>query len=220
KLEPKAVYQAHVDFGQAAARQVGPVNRPPENKDPNRRLRIAYVSADFCRHSVAFFIEPILRNHDRNTVEVVCYNDTVAQDPITARLRPLPAAWIDTATLNDEELTQRAINDHIDIFIDLAGHTARNRMGVFARKPAPVQVSYLGYPNTTGVPTMDYRITDAVADPRGDADAIHTEKLVRLPRTAWCYQPAPDSPPVVPPPALSKGSVTSGPFNAPTTINE
>src|SRR5207302_3220324 len=90
----------------------------------------------------------------------------------------------------------------------------------FARKPAPIQVSYLGYPNTTGVPTMDYRITDAVADPPGDADAIHTEKLVRLPRTAWCYQPAPDSPPVLPPPALTKGFVTFGSFNALMKINE
>ena len=220
RYDPAEVYKAHVDFGEHAAKQYPPVARPPENKDPNRRLRVAYISADFCRHSVAFFIEPILRNHDRNAFEIVCYNDTVAHDPITSRLRPLPAAWLDTATLNDEEMTQRVMNDRIDILVDLAGHTARNRMPTFARKPAPLQVSYLGYPNTTGLPTMDYRITDAIADPPGEADAIHTEKLVRLARTAWCYEPAPDSPPPLAPPALTKGFVTFGSLNALMKINE
>ena len=219
ELDPVALFKAHVEFGELAARQLPPVQRPPENRDPNRRLRIAYVSADFCRHSVAFFIEPILRNHDRTMFEVVCYNDTVAHDPVTQQLRGLPTHWIDTNTLNDEEMVQRVIGDRIDIFVDLAGHTARNRMGAFARKPSPVQVSYLGYPNTTGLGTMDWRITDAVADPPGETESLHTEKLFRLNRPAWCYQPGRESPAIGPLPARRKGYFTFGCLNALMKMN-
>jgi predicted O-linked N-acetylglucosamine transferase (SPINDLY family) len=219
-IDPVRLFNAHVEFGKLAARQLPPVARPPVDKNPDRRLRIAYVSADFCRHSVAFFIEPILRHHDRSVFEVVCYNDTVAQDPVTQQLRPLPTYWRDTATLNDEELAQQVVADRIDIFVDLVGHTARNRMPTFARKPAPVQVSYLGYPNTTGLATMDWRITDAIADPPGQTESLHTERLFRLSRPAWCYQPAPQSPPIVPPPALQRGYVTFGCLNALMKMNE
>src|SRR5262249_5365122 len=152
-------------------------------KDPNRRLRIAYISPDFCRHSVAFFIEPILRHHDKSNFEVICYSDCIVSDPVTDRLRPLPSRFDATNTFKDEEMTGKIVDDWIDILIDLVGHTARNRMASFARRPVPVQVSFLGYPNTTGLKTMDYRLTDATADPPGEvggADQFHTEKLIRL----------------------------------------
>ena len=220
ELDPQALFKAHVEFGQLVAKNLPPIARPPEDKNPDRRLRVAYVSADFCRHSVAFFIEPILRNHDKNAFEIFCYNDTVAHDNVTQHLRTQASQWFDTATLNDDEMVQRVMFDRIDIFVDLVGHTARNRMPVFARKPAPVQVSYLGYPNTTGLTTIDYRITDATADPPVQTDALHTEKLFRLSRPAWCYQPAPESPAVVPLPAAQAGHFTFGCLNALMKMNE
>jgi predicted O-linked N-acetylglucosamine transferase (SPINDLY family) len=183
-------------------------------------LRVGYVSPDLYQHSVAFFLEPILAHHDRSRFEPIVYSDTARPDAVTARLRARAAAWHEVRGLSDDQLARRIAASEIDVLIDLAGHTAGNRMGVFARRPAPVQVSYLGYPNTTGLAAIDYRITDATADPPGDADALHTEKLLRLPRCAWCYQPSPLAPPVAPSPAMKNGFVTFGCFNALPKMND
>ena len=149
--------------------------------DPDRRLRIGYVSPDLRRHSVAYFLAPVLDAHDRTAVEISCYADVARPDDMTARLQASADHWHPCTGLPDSDLAARIREDEIDILVDLAGHTARNRLAVFAEKPAPVQVSWLGYPNTTGLDTIDYRLTDGIADPAGRSDAGYTESLHRLP---------------------------------------
>ena len=187
----------------------------PNDTAPERQLRIGYVSPDLRRHPVASFLEPILANHDRDAFEVYCYSNVESVDHVTERLNRLVAVWRDLRGLTDDVAAVRIREDVIDILVDLAGHTARNRMGLFARKPAPLQVSYIGYPNTTGLETMDYRITDSWVDPPGNADALHTESLVRLPAGFTCFMPSPDAPPVVRPPAQNSGHATFASFNQP-----
>ncbi len=177
-----------------------------------RRLRIGYVSPDFRRHSVASFIAPILQAHDRASVEVFCYFDYRAPDPVTLQLRAFADVWRDIATLNDEEAATQIRADDIDILVDLAGHTGK-RLPLFARRAAPVQATYLGYPDTTGVPAMDYRFSDAIADPPGGGEEWYSEELVRLPVPFLCFQP-PVSAPAVEPLACAAGKpLTFGSLN-------
>lgn len=181
--------------------------------EPQRRLRIGFVSPDLCEHSVARFLEPVLAAHDRTRAEIVCYADVQRPDEVTGRLRGYCGQWRDTRTLSHEQLARLIHEDAIDILVDIAGHTANNRLPVFAMKPAPVQVTWLGYPNTTGLTAMDYRLTDARADPPGMTEAFHSEKLVHLPGTFLCYQCPADAPAVGPLPALAAGRITFGSFN-------
>jgi predicted O-linked N-acetylglucosamine transferase (SPINDLY family) len=137
---------------------------------------------------------PIIELHDRAQFHVVCYSSTASPDATTAQLKALADQWRDVAGLSDERVAQMIRDDRVDILIDLAGHTGDNRILTFARKPAPIQVSYLGYPNTTGLTAIDYRLTDAFADPPGMTEALSVEKLFRLTPTAWCYRPPPHVP--------------------------
>ena len=212
---PHDVYAEHVAWAQRHANHLGDDAPPHANdRDESRRLRIGYVSPDFRRHSVAFFIGPLLAAHDREQVEIFCYSDVEQPDDTTARIQQLAEHWRDCRSIADDRLAQIVRDDRIDILIDLAGHTAGNRLLAFARRPAPVQVTYLGYPNTTGMAAMDYRITDALADPPGLTDAFHTVQLIRLPRSAWCYRPPAEAPRVADaPPSVSAGHVTFGSFN-------
>lgn len=178
------------------------------------RLRIAYVSNAFCRNALASFIGNVLCGHRRADFEVVCYRTGGGNDDVTALLRSQADRWVDCAERTDQELAEQIAADGIDILIDLMGHTADNRLGVFARRPAPVQVTWLGYLNTSGLPEMDYRLTDRVADPASVAAALHTEKLAYLPDTQWCFKPPVQTPPVLSLPALVNGFVTFGSFNA------
>lgn len=189
------------------------------SRDPERKLKVGYVSPDFCRHSVAFFIEPVIRNHDRSRFEVFCYSNVARPDAVTERLRAAAENWREIRLKTKEQVSELIRSDGIDILVDLAGHTSGNRLLVFARKPAPVQATYLGHPNTSGLGTMDYRITDALADPPGLTEHYHTEQLVRLPRCFLAYAPPPGAPQVAPPPHLSKGHVTFGSFNNAAKIN-
>ena len=182
---------------------------PVRHRDPERRLRIGYVSPDLRRHSVVYFFEPLLAAHDRERFEVVCYADVRRADAVTERLRGLSERWVASRHLDTEAFAARVQADGIDILVDLAGHTAGNRLAAFARRLAPLQVSYLGYPDTTGLTAMDYRLTDAVADPPGEADRRHVETLVRLPGGFLCYRP----PPVAPPAPRAGGPLTFGSFN-------
>jgi protein O-GlcNAc transferase len=211
---PQDVYAEHVRWAEQHANHLGDDAPPHANdRDENRRLRVAYVSPDFRRHSVAFFIEPLLAAHDRGQVEIVCYSDVERPDETTARIQQLADVWRDTGGVSDDRFAQIVREDRIDILVDLAGHTAGNRLLAFARRPAPVQVTCLGYPNTTGMAAIGYRITDAHADPPGLTDAFHTEQLIRLPRTAWCYRPPADAPHVGDAPPSTNGHVTFGSFN-------
>src|SRR5262249_43590544 len=143
--------------------------------------RVGYVSADFRDHVVAFVIEPVLATHDHDRFQIVCYANVVRPDAVTRRLQGHADEWRTLAGLSDAQAAELIRGDGIDILVDLSGHTAGNRMLVFARKPAPVQVTHFGYPNTTGLTTIDYRITDAHADPPGMTEAYYTEELIRLP---------------------------------------
>jgi predicted O-linked N-acetylglucosamine transferase (SPINDLY family) len=182
-------------------------------RDPRRRLRIGYVSPDFRRHSVAYFIEPVLAQHDRNGFEVYCYSNVARPDQMTDRLLKLADHAGSIVGINDETAAETVHKDGIDILVDLAGHTAGHRLELFALKPAPVQATYLGYPNTTGLESIDWRITDAYADPPEDGDAFHSEHLARLPKSFLCFQPPREAPEVGPPPFRTNGYITFGSFN-------
>ena len=190
------------------------------DRDPERRLRIGYVSPDFREHSVAFFLEGLLAAHDGGQVEIFCYADLRSEDAVSARFEKLSGHWRRIAGRTDEQVAELIRQDRIDILIDLSGHTARNRLLVFARKPAPVQVTYLGYCDTTGLSAMDYRLTDALADPPGTTEHLHTEQLIRLPDGAWCFRPHDQSPAVEPPPVLRSGHITFGCFNVRPKITD
>ena len=181
---------------------------------PKKRLKIGYVSADLRRHSVASFIEPILALHDKSQVEVYCYYNFLTEDQVTERIRSHADHWLACKALSDEQLAQQIHDDGIDILVDLSGHTAGNRLFTFALKPAPVQVAYLGYPATTGLTAMDYRITDAYAEPPGMSERFNVETLWRMPDIAFCYMRPVNSPSVIDhPPSLDNGYVTFGCFN-------
>jgi predicted O-linked N-acetylglucosamine transferase (SPINDLY family) len=175
-----------------------------------QRLRIGYVSPDFRRHSVSYFFEPLLAQHDRALVEVTCYAEVTRGDAMTERLQGLSDHWCNTAGMSDAQLAQRIHADGIDILVDLAGHTANNRLRAFTFKPAPIQCSYLGYFTTTGLAAMDYWLTDEVLTP---ADTVEqsSETIYRLPRSCVVYQAPDAAPAVVERPA--GGPVTFGSFN-------
>jgi predicted O-linked N-acetylglucosamine transferase (SPINDLY family) len=213
--DPLAVRAAHCRWAEINTEPLrglgaGCANAP----DPQRRLRIGYVSADFRAHAASSFIEPILAAHDPASFETYCYSSTEKIDATTARLRALAACWRDVRWQDDEAVASMVRADAIDILIDLSGHTSGNRLGVFARKPAPVQIAYLGYPATTGMSAMDYRITDARVDPPGASDGYYTERLLRLPHSLWCFRPPASMPEPGPLPALRSGQVTFGSLNS------
>lgn len=194
-------------------------SRPRADVNSAHRLKIGYVSSDFRTHSVSYFFEPLLQAHDKDVVEVYCYSGGQRPDATTVRLQALAHAWRDIGAMTDAQAAEQIYADGIDILVDLNGHTAQNRLRVFAHKPAPIQVTYLGYPDTTGLRTMDYRITDAWSDPPGD-EVYYTEKLIRLEGCFLCYRPPDDAPPVATLPALKQGFITFGSFNARAKINE
>ena len=193
---------------------------PHENdRDPDRTLRIGYVSPDFREHTVPRIVAPILRFHDRQQVEVFCYSAARQPDHVTERLRGYADYWRDISKLTEERAAELVRSDRIDILVDLAGHWAENRMTLFARKPAPVQVQ-IGYPGTTGLEAMDWRITDSHCDPPGMTERFYTEKLWRMSQFAWCYEPDEDGPQVGPLPAQAAGFVTFGCLNNPIKVTD
>lgn len=181
-------------------------------RDSERNLRIGYVSPDLRTHSVTYFLEPLLAHHDKTKVEVYCYSAGARADATTERLKVLANQWREIGALNDEQVASMIREDGIDILVDLSGHTARNRLTVFTLKPAPVQVTWLGYPNTTGLTTMDYRLTDILADPP-ETKAKYTEELIYVPDCFLCYQPSSIDISVAPLAAEKIGYITFGSFN-------
>ena len=177
-----------------AERHVAPLaaaRRPHQNAaEPERRLRVGYVSPDFREHPVARFMLPLLRQHDRRQFEVFAYSDVTSPDPVTGMVRKHVDQWRDVATLGDDKLADAVRADGIDILVDLAAHSGHNRMLTFARKPAPVQVTYLAYCSTTGVDAIDYRVTDRFLDPPGEP-SDYTEASLHLPDIYWCYSAPP-----------------------------
>ena len=162
----------------------------------------------------------MLASHTHERFEIFCYSDVLAPDNVTERLQGYADRWHNIADMQDEEVAELVLKDGIDILVDLAGHTGNNRMLLFARKPAPVQVSWLGYPNTTGLSTMDYRFVDPYTDPHGLTDPFYTEKLLRLPESFLCYLPDENSPDVGYLPETVSGHITFGSFNIFTKMTE
>lgn len=159
------------------------------DRHPNRRLRIGYVSGDFMRHCQSLFTIPLFSSHDREQFEIYCYSSVIRPDDITRRIEPLAHVWRNAIGLSDARLADLVRADGIDILIDLTMHMARGRPLLFARKPAPIQVAWLAYPGTTGLSAIDYRLTDPYLDPPGQNDDDYSEKSIRLPDTFWCYDP-------------------------------
>jgi len=202
-----------------AERHVAPLaaaRRPHENsREPERRLRVGYVSPDFREHPVARFILPLFREHDRQQVEVFAYSDVAGADSVTGMLRNRVDHWRDVAALGDEQLAEAIRADGIDVLVDLAAHSGGNRLLVFARKPAPVELTYLAYCGTTGVDAIDYRITDRFLDPPGEWGA-YTETSLHLPHCYWSYS----EPQVRPPAARAAGPPTFGCLNNFAKVSE
>lgn len=185
----------------------------PASRDAARRLRIGYVSPNFWHHPVSYFFEPTLRHHDPGQFDVICYSDAANEDDYTQRLKRYPAHWVDMRGLDDATFADRVRRDRVDILVDLSGHIDNNRLLMFARKPAAIQVTWNGYANTTGMMAMDYRITDSLADPPGKTEQWHTETLLRLPHVYMAFEPPHPSPPVRALACSANGYVTFGSFN-------
>jgi predicted O-linked N-acetylglucosamine transferase (SPINDLY family) len=179
---------------------------------PGRRLRIGYLSADFRRHSVAFFFESLLDHHRRADFEVFCYGEVRSPDDVTARIRQKADQYRSIVGMHDRQVADLIRTDAIDVLVDLGGHTGASRIAVLGYKPAPVQATYCGYPDTTGIEAVDYRITDGLADPPGVEDG-YTETLCRLPGAFLCYRPPQPLPALRPAPSQSGKPVTFGSFN-------
>ena len=212
EMDPAEVLARHRGFDRAFAAPLPPPAPHENSPDATRRLRIGYVSADLRRHSVAFFIEPALANCDHSGFEIFCYANLKDEDEVSKRLQSCAEGWLRCEEMNDEALAERIRDDRIDILVDLAGHTAGARLLAFARKPAPVQATFLGYPTTTGLSAIDYRITDWHVDPEG-SEAHNQEVPIRLPCSYFCYRPLPDAPDVGPLPAERHSAITFGSFN-------
>ncbi|HVU49127.1 MAG TPA: tetratricopeptide repeat protein [Polyangia bacterium] len=217
-LDAVAALRDHVWWDRLHGRGLLPWAPHANRPDPERRLRVGYVSPDLRAHPVARFMLPIYEAHDRARVEVVSYARVARLDAIGERFRAASDRWRGTAGLDDEALARQVRADEIDVLVDLSGHTGGNFLGAFSRRPAPVQVSYLGYPRTTGVAAIGYRLTDGVCDPPGEPSA-HSEELVRLPGAWCCWEPQP-APEVAPPPCLGKGHVTFGSLHNVLKIND
>jgi predicted O-linked N-acetylglucosamine transferase (SPINDLY family) len=188
--DTKAVYEEASHWNQKHAAPLTHLIRPhPNDRDLNRRLRIGYISPDFRDHCQSLFTMPLLSAHDPGQVEICCYSDVVCPDELTRQLRGLAQHWTDVNGKSDDEVADLIRRDAIDILVDLTMHMARNRLLVFARKPAPVQVSWLAYPGSTGLSAIDCRLSDPYLDPPGADESICSEKTVRLPNTFWCYDP-------------------------------
>jgi predicted O-linked N-acetylglucosamine transferase (SPINDLY family)/predicted SAM-dependent methyltransferase len=223
EMPRELVWQRHAEFGRWVRRRLGPIREPEaatQRPDPARRLRVGFVSADLRRHSVGYFAQGALTHLDHRRFQLYAYFDHHSEDTVSIGLKPMFHQWRDIFAKTDDVVLEQIRRDRIDILVDLAGHTGSNRMRLFARRAAPVQVTYLGYPNTTGLDCMDYRLTDRWADPEGDGDEFHSETLWRLPHIFLCYTAPLDHLDVAEPPLLRNGYVTFGSFNNRIKISE
>jgi predicted O-linked N-acetylglucosamine transferase (SPINDLY family)/SAM-dependent methyltransferase len=216
-----ALFREHRKFGEMAARRAhGQVHKRHANdRDPGRPLRIGFVSGDLRQHAVMNFLEPIWDELDREQFQIYAYHTGERDDATSERVKALTKSWHRVRTMTEAQLRDRIVEDRIDILFDLSGHTDGNRLTAFAMRPAPVQVSWIGYPGTTGLAEMDYFIIDSHAAEPGVLDAQFTEKLVYLP-AAFTFRPSPDSSPVSASPAAKNGYLTFGSFNRHTKISD
>ena len=214
EISSEALFVRHKDFGarleKAIARRFEPFGN---SRDPERRLRVGYVSGDFNFHPVAFFTIPLFERHDRSACEIFCYWTGDAVDDFTRQVQARADVWRDVASMSDAGLAETINRDGIDILVDLSGHSGFFRLAVFAQQPAPVQVTWLGYLSTTGMTRIQYRLCDRHTDPPGMTDRFHTETLVRLPNSQWCYRPVVSIDCSEAPPLKRNGFITFGSFS-------
>jgi protein O-GlcNAc transferase len=194
------------------ALHLAPAAARPGARAAGQRLRIGYVSPHFCKHVSQLFVPPLLSNHDHGAVEVCLYSDVRTPDAETEYLRAFADVWRDVAGWSDARLAEQVQADGIDILVNLTMHSKENRLLLFARKPAPVQLCWLAYPGTTGLGAMDYRVTDPHLDPPGTDLSVYRERSLYLPDTFWCYAPR-ETPEVNALPALQRGHITFGSLN-------
>jgi protein O-GlcNAc transferase len=219
--DPQAILRETRRWAEKHADPLAAQFKPHANdRSADRKLKIGYVSPDFRDHSAAFFIDPLLSNHDPDQFEIFAYANVARPDAITQRLKKYPQVWRDTQGMTDERVAEIVREDRIDILIDLAMHMSNNRALLFARKPAPVQITWLAYPGTTGMTAIDYRFTDPHLDPPGQNDSHYSEKTIHLPETFWCYNPLTTEPAVTDLPALKSGQVTFGCLNNFCKVND
>lgn len=209
-VEDEAMFAEHRAWGKLHADPLPRLGHGGHSRDPDKVLEIAYLSADFRSHSVAWFTAQLIERHDRSRVRVTAYFNGRHADALTARIERAADRFVRTSAMSDEQLADAIRADGIDVLVDLSGHTRGNRLLALARHPAPVQITWVGYLFSTGMQAMDWRLTDAVADPPGIAERFHTERLLRLPRTQWCYEPPEGTPAVSVLPALQNGAITFG----------
>jgi predicted O-linked N-acetylglucosamine transferase (SPINDLY family) len=218
EYDAAALFQAERGWNEKHAKPLARFIRPHRNDpDPGRRLRIGYVSPYFHLQAESFFVVPLLEAHDHEKFEIHCYASVIHPDHITERIRKSADVWHDALACKDAELAEQIRRDGIDVLIDLAMHMAQNRLPMFARKPAPVQVAWLAYPGGTGLDAMDYRITDWFIDPEGQDTPFYAEKSIRLPDCWCCYDPLGDIPPAAP---RAQGPIRFGSINNPCKVNE
>ena len=196
EITPQQMFDEHRAWAERHADALAQSVAPHTNsRDPDRPLRVAFLSADFKQHPVSKFVIPVLARHDRKDFHIVCYSDVEYADDITAEVQKGVDGWRRIVSWSDQRLANQIREDKIDILVDLAGHTGTSdRLLLLARKPAPIQITQFGYPDTTGLLTVDYRVTDELSDPPGKTDRFYTEKLARLPRCAYCYHPTEPEP--------------------------
>ncbi len=217
-ITPQILFEEHRKWGSRHAPMTMAKMNHDNTVDPEKKLRIGYISPNFRRHSVVYFFEPLLESHNREAVEVYGYNNSKKADKFTERMRPQFDNFRDIYELADEEVAEMIVQDKIDILVDLAGHTRDNSLPVLARRPAPIQVTWLGYPNTTGLEQIDYRITDELADPPR-LHKYYTEEQVCLPDGFLCYRPPDFAPALSACPCIKNGYITFGSFNMNAKIN-
>jgi predicted O-linked N-acetylglucosamine transferase (SPINDLY family) len=193
--------------------------RHEDEREPKHRLRIGYVSPDLRDHVVGRNVLPIFEQHDHHAFEIHAFSLAAKGDESSAPFRMACDHWHECAGLSDDAIAHLILKNKIDILIDLSLHMQGNRLGVFARKPAPVQATWAGYPGTTGLSSIDFRITDPYLDPPGETDACYSERSIRLPHSFWCYRPSKKAPDVNPLPAIENGSITFGCLNNFSKIN-
>lgn len=220
EITDQALFERHREFGERIETAYPPRRlRYPNVPDPARRLRIGYVSGHFCFHVVALFMLPLLERHDRSMFEIYCYSVGDRFDEYSRQLSERADVWRDASSLSQAQLAELVEGDGIDVLVDLSGHSGISQLELFARQSVPVQAAWLGYLNTTGLTRIQYRICDRHSDPPGTAERLHTERLIRLPHSQWCYRPLIATACVETPPCERNGFLTFGSFAQPAKLS-
>ncbi|MBX3377295.1 MAG: tetratricopeptide repeat protein [Phycisphaeraceae bacterium] len=218
--DPREMFELQKVAGALTAREAD--GMPPQlhiDRNPDRRLTIGYISPDFRVHACSHFMEPLFAARDREAFKVIAYSASIYKDAVTERFRKMADGWYDAATVSIPVLAKKIADDRVDIVFDLAGHTSGTKLACLALRPAPLTANYIGFPDSTGTPGIDFRMVDSITDPPG-AEALATERLIRLDPCFLCYRPPADAPPVAPSPCEANGRITFGSFNAVDKISE